>query len=182
MHPWPSLPISTCWRWGEPSKKKSNKLGTPGAVAILKENEVQGCVSHNSDPEKSIQRKAGELRSNASAGHTIKLSERTWYQILSREKGHLKKLSKNVNLMSEIFARLNLRMEHLRRLPDKKIVPAKQHRTWREDYTSTKTKTKLLFILLWNRKQHRCLTPKIRKIVCLLSIEELQCTCWARKI
>ena len=70
----------------EKPSKKVEKLGTPGAVAILKESKVQGCVSHNSDPQKSILWKAGELRANASAGHTIKFSGRTWSQILSRER------------------------------------------------------------------------------------------------
>ena len=38
----------------EKPSKRSKKEGTQGAVAILKENKVQGCVSHNSDPKKSI--------------------------------------------------------------------------------------------------------------------------------
>ena len=37
------------------------KEGTQEAVAILKENNVQGCASHNSDPKKSTLRKAGEF-------------------------------------------------------------------------------------------------------------------------
>ena len=69
----------------EPSKR-SKKRVLKEAVAILNENKVQGCVSYNSDPKKSIPRKAEDLRSNASAGHTTKFSGSTWYQILSRER------------------------------------------------------------------------------------------------
>ena len=47
---------------------------------------VQGCVSQNSDPKKSILRKAGQVRLNASAGHTIKFSGRTLYEIRIRER------------------------------------------------------------------------------------------------
>ena len=39
----------------------------------------------NSDP-KSILRKAGQTRLNASAGHTIKFSGRTWYENQIRER------------------------------------------------------------------------------------------------
>ena len=65
--------------------KGRKKRATQGAVVILKENKVQGCVSYNSDPKKSILRKAGDLRSNASAGYTIKFSGSTWYHVLNRE-------------------------------------------------------------------------------------------------
>ena len=40
----------------------------------------------NSDPKKFILRKAGQPRLNASAGHTIKFSGRTWYEIQIRER------------------------------------------------------------------------------------------------
>ena len=70
----------------EKPSKKSKKESTQGAVAILKEKKVQGCASQNSDPKKSIMRKAGQKRLSASAGHTIKFSGRTWYQIQMRER------------------------------------------------------------------------------------------------
>ena len=40
---------------------KSKKESTQGAVAILRQK-VQGCVSQNSDPKKSILLKAGQTR------------------------------------------------------------------------------------------------------------------------
>ena len=67
----------------EKASTKSRKEGTQGAVAVLlKYNKVLiRCVSQDSDPKKSIPRKVGELRSNASAGHTVKFSGSTWYHI-----------------------------------------------------------------------------------------------------
>ena len=47
---------------------------TQGAVTILKEKKIQGCVSQNSAPKKSILRKAGQTRLDGSAGHAIKFS------------------------------------------------------------------------------------------------------------
>ena len=64
---------------------RSRKEGTQGAVAILKKK-VQGCVSQNSEPKKCILRKAGQTRLNASAGHAIKFSGRTWYETKIRER------------------------------------------------------------------------------------------------
>ena len=58
----------------EKPSKKSKKEGTQGAVAFLEERKVQGCVSQNSDSTKSILRKAGQTRLNASAGHAIRSS------------------------------------------------------------------------------------------------------------
>ena len=69
----------------EMPSKRSKRETTQGAVAILKHRKVQGCVSQNSDPKKSIPRKAGQVRVNASAGHTVKFSGRTWYEIRIRE-------------------------------------------------------------------------------------------------
>ena len=43
-------------------------------------------MSQDSDPKKSILRKVGELRLNASAGHTVKFSGCTWHQIRIRER------------------------------------------------------------------------------------------------
>ena len=65
----------------EKPRKRSKKESTQGAVAILKHRKVQCCVSQNSDPKKSILRRAGHVRGNAWAGHTIKFSRRTRYEI-----------------------------------------------------------------------------------------------------
>ena len=46
------------------------KEGAQGAVAILKEKNVQGCVSQNSDPMNSILQKVEELGLNAPAACT----------------------------------------------------------------------------------------------------------------
>ena len=70
----------------EKPSKRSKKESAQGAVAILRQNKVQGCVSQNSDPRKSILRKARDVRLNASVGHTIKFSGRTWYEIRIRER------------------------------------------------------------------------------------------------
>ena len=111
----------------EKPSKRSKSEGTQGAVAILTAKKVQGCVSHNSDPKKSILRKAGQTRLNAT-----KFSGRTWYEIQIRErKGHLEALSRKVNLMSEILARPSLGRERLRKPQVKKGVPVKQHGIWR---------------------------------------------------
>ena len=112
----------------EMPSKRSKKESAQGAVAFLKQRKVQGCVSQNSDPKKSILRKAGQLKENASVV-----------------------LSKKVTLMSEILARLSLKKEHLRRPHDKKIAPAKQRGICREQHTSSKPIIKLRFILLWTK-------------------------------
>ena len=49
---------------------RSRKEGTQGAVAVLREKRVQGCVSQDSDPMNSVLRKVEELGLNPSAGHT----------------------------------------------------------------------------------------------------------------
>ena len=36
MHLWPSLPISTCWRWKETSARVRKEEGTQGAGAIVR--------------------------------------------------------------------------------------------------------------------------------------------------
>ena len=69
----------------EKPSKKWKKESTQGAVATLRQKN-QGCVSQNSDPKKSILWKAGQTRLNASAGHTIKFSGRTWCEIQIRER------------------------------------------------------------------------------------------------
>ena len=70
----------------EKPSKRSKSESTQGADAILKEKKVQGCVSQNSDPKKSLLRKTGQMRLNASAGHATKFLGRTWYEIQIRKK------------------------------------------------------------------------------------------------
>ena len=70
----------------EAPSKKSKKESAEGSVASLKEEVQIGCVSQDSDPQKSILRKLGELRLNASAGHTVKFSGSTWHRIKIRER------------------------------------------------------------------------------------------------
>ena len=126
-------------------------MSNQGAVAILKDKRVQGCLSQNTDPKKSFLRKTEQTRLNASAGHTIKFSGRTWYEIkkFGKEKGLLEALSQKVNLTSEILARQSLRKGHLRKPHDKKNVLAKQRGIRRNIYTSSRPRTRLRSILLW---------------------------------
>ena len=70
----------------EKPSKRSKSESTPGAVAILKGKKVPGCVFQNADPKKSIMRKTGQTRSNVSAGHAVKFSGRTWYEVQIRER------------------------------------------------------------------------------------------------
>ena len=65
--------------------KRSKSESTQGAVPILKEK-IQGCVLQCSAPKKSIPRKAGQTRLNDSAGHAIKFSGCTWYEVQIRER------------------------------------------------------------------------------------------------
>ena len=74
------------YRHEEKPSKRSSKESTQKAVAILRQNKVQGCVFQNSDPKKFILRKAGQVRLNAWAGHTVKFSGRTWYEIRIRDR------------------------------------------------------------------------------------------------
>ena len=124
----PFLAIIACIDREKPSKK-SRKESTQGAVAILRgKKKVQVCVSQSSDPKKSLPRKAGQTRLNASAGHTIKFSRRAWYAIQIWE---IKGPSRGVIQKGEPHERNpcapKLRKEHLRKPQDKKNVPAKQH-------------------------------------------------------
>ena len=57
------------------------KSGVKGSVALLKESKQLGCVSQDSHPSKSIQRKGRRLGSN----HTVKFSKGTWHHIKIRE-------------------------------------------------------------------------------------------------
>ena len=79
---------------------------------------------------------ARELGLKAPAGHTMKFLGCICHETkCGKEKGNLKDLSKKVNFMSEILARLFLRNEHLRKPHDKQIVTAKWRGIWREKCT-----------------------------------------------
>ena len=65
--------------------KKSKKESSQGAASILRQK-VQGYVSQNSDPKKSILWKVGHTRLNASAGHAIKFTGCTWCEIQIRDR------------------------------------------------------------------------------------------------
>ena len=64
MHSWL---LSTSWRWEETQPEVEKKVLKDQFLFWKK---VQGCVSQDSDPMNSIQRKVEELGLNASAGHT----------------------------------------------------------------------------------------------------------------
>ena len=89
----------------------------------------------------SLQRTAGALGLNASAGHTRNSQDASGTKLkFGKEKGNLDAL---------------WRKEHLRKPHDKQIVPAKQRGTWREKYTSSKPKIKTTFSSRVERKVAR---------------------------
>ena len=55
----------------------TKKGGAKGTGAISKESTRLGCVSHDSNPRKSILREFGKLGSK----HTVKFSKGTWHQM-----------------------------------------------------------------------------------------------------
>ena len=59
---------------GQPCKK-SKRSDLKGSVALFKGSIQLGCVSQDSHPRKSIQRKEGKLGSN----HTVNFSKGTWH-------------------------------------------------------------------------------------------------------
>ena len=62
--------------------------------------------------------------------------------------------------MSEILARRSLRKEHLTKPHDKKSMPAKQHRIWRENIYKLKAKDKATFYSLVKIKAPVLVTQK----------------------
>ena len=69
------------YRQGETQQEVEEREYSRSSCDSEGKKKVQVCVSQNSDPKKSIPRKAGQTRLNASAGHTIKFSRRAWYAI-----------------------------------------------------------------------------------------------------
>ena len=86
MHPWQKYCLYRQADGEEKPSRRSTSETTQGEVAILEEKMVRCCVSQNSDPKKSILRKAGQTRLYASAGHAFKFSGRTWYEVQIRER------------------------------------------------------------------------------------------------
>ena len=142
--------IACFWRADgeEKPSKRSKRESTQGAVAILKHRKVQGCVSQNSDPKKSILRKAGQVRVNASAGHTIKFSGRTWYEIRIRETEGPTVLSKKVTLERNPCAP-KFEERTLEETSRQEDCARKEAWDLSKKYISSKPTIKLRFILLW---------------------------------
>ena len=129
------------------AQQESSKR-VPKERLLLRKRSVQGCVSHDSDPRKSILRKAGEWRLNASAGHTIKFSGATWYQIQIRER---KVPSRGVFHKGEPHERNPFAPRFEERTPEETSRPEGYARkaAWNlERYTSSKQRQSYP-ILLW---------------------------------
>ena len=137
-------------------------------LLLWERKNFQGCVSQNSDPMNSILRKAGELRLNASAGHTMKFSGCTWYKTKIREKKAIwrhypKRWTSWAKSLRAWFWRTttwgNLTTRRLYQQSSVEIV---------EKYASSKPKTTTFYSLMK--------APETQKIECLIWIRELQCT------
>ena len=118
--------------------KVKGNLARGRKMRLLKEQlrfwkkKIQGCVSQNSDPKKSILRKDRDWTHRWDTRKILRTHlERNSNSGL--KKAISKALSKKANLLSEILARRILRKEHLRKPHDKKSTPAKQHGIWREN-------------------------------------------------
>ena len=140
----------------EKPSKRSKSESTRGTVAILTEEKVQGCVSQHSDPKKSFLRKAGQTRLNASAGHAIKFSGRTWYEIQIRER---KGPSRGVIQKGEPHERNPCAPTFEERTPEEtsRQEECVRKAAWglARKYRSSRPMTKLRFILLW-KQRYRC--------------------------
>ena len=112
----------------------SRKEGTQGAVAILKKKKKESKVVYLKTQIQWILcygKLENEIERFGGTHHEIL----GMHLVFGKEKGNLKELSKKVNLMSEILARLVLRNEHPRKPHDKQIVTAKWRAIWREKRT-----------------------------------------------
>ena len=137
----------------EKPSKKSKKESTRGKVAILKEKKNQGCASQNSGPTKSILGNAEQTRLNASAGHSMKFSGRTWYEIQIWErkgpsqgviqKGELDERNPCVPKFDERTLEETSRKEECARKAAWNLA---------KKYISSRPRTKLRFIILWKIK------------------------------
>ena len=113
-----------------------------------------------------IQRKAGQKRLNASAGHAKKFSGRTWYEVQIRER---KGPSRGVIQKGEPCERNLCAPKFEERTPEETSRQEEYARkaAWnlaRKNYISSRPRTKLR-------------SPKTQKHVCLRLIRELQCAC-----
>ena len=162
---------------------RSQSESTQGAVAILKEKKVQGWVSQNSDPKKSILRKAGQTRLDASAGHAKKFSGRTLYEIPIRER---KGPSRGVIQKGEPHERNPCAPKFEERTPEEtsRQEECARKAAWNlaRNIYKLKNVDKATFYIpgQWKLKAP-VLVSQNRKNVCLWLIRELQCACWARR-
>ena len=106
---------------------RGREEGTQGAVAALKKKKKRRRLCNTkirSNEHHSVE--SWRIGNERFGGTHLKFSGCTWYKIeFGKERGNLEALSKKVNLMSEILARLVLRNNHLRKPHDKQIVSAK---------------------------------------------------------
>ena len=94
---------------------------------------------------------------------------------------HREEVSKSVHLMSVVLARPFSGKDHMRKPCTKKDAPAEQRGIWRNMFTSSRLWTELRFTLLL--KPGQCWRPlqNYQRNENSSSIEENQCTCWAKK-
>ena len=163
-HLWRSLPVSTCW-WWEETQREVEEEGTQGAVAILKKENVQGCVSPDSDPMNSILRKVEELGLNASAAHTRKFSGCTWCKTEFGKERHLEALSQKVWTS---WAK-SLRAQFLRRNTWWNLTTSRLYQQSSVEFGEKNASSKPNFTTFHSLVR----APETQKIVCLLRIREL---------
>ena len=165
----------------EAPSKKSKKESAKGSVASLKEEVQIGCVSQDSDPKKSTLRKLGELRLNASAGHTVKFSGSTWHRIKIRERegpcrGIIPKCEPHE------------RNPCAPRFEDRSHEETSREKSWAREaawnlaktFISSKNKDKTIFYSPVEAKVPVFISTS-KRWECLLLIQELLCTCWAKE-
>ena len=101
-------------------------------------------MSQDSHPRKSIPREEGKLGSQIVLSNSSRICGTT--SKFGNERVHREELSKIVNLMSVVVARLNLRKGHKRKPCTMKDAPAEQHGAWRKLFTSSRMREKLRFV------------------------------------
>ena len=133
-----------------------------------------GCVSQDSHPRKSIQRKEGKLGSN----HTVKFSKGAWHHIkIGKERVHREASFKSANLTNAIRALPDLRKGHKTKPRTKKDASAEWHETWRKMSTSSKIRTKLRFSIRLKPGQSRRPLQNLQRNGNSRSTPEHLCTC-----
>ena len=142
---------------GRRNPATNRKMCTHGAVAILKEKQVQGCVSHKADPTKSILRKAGQTRLNVSVGHATKFSGRTEYEVTVSRRHPIRRTSWATSLRVEFWGKNTWGGFTTRRFF--------MFQGWGQCY-----------VLFSCENEGTCAGLQTQKSVCLRLIRELQCT------